>query len=112
MEEAANVLGPDGEQTEEWKQFLKDNKERQDKWTRKNGIAHSGNACHDATQGKRQCKGVVRCTAEEISCALLCPIANGARNSNSVKMAPNETGSDFINQMLEAKIKLTSIWIL
>ena len=30
-EEAATLLGPaDGEQTEEWKQFWKDNKERQD----------------------------------------------------------------------------------
>ena len=28
MEEAASLLGPDGEQTEEWKQFWKDNKER------------------------------------------------------------------------------------
>ena len=28
-------------------------------------------------------------------------------NLNSLKMAPNETGSDFINRILEAKVKLT-----
>ena len=35
MEEASRLLSPDGEQTEERKQFCKD------KWTRKNGIAYS-----------------------------------------------------------------------
>ena len=28
-------------------------------------------------------------------------------NFNSLKMAPNESGSDFINRILEAKVKLT-----
>ena len=28
-------------------------------------------------------------------------------NFNSLKMAPNDTGSDFINWILEAKVKLT-----
>ena len=28
-------------------------------------------------------------------------------NFNSLKMAPNETGSDFINRILEAKVKLS-----
>ena len=41
LQEAERLLGPDGEQTEEWKQFWKDHKERQNKWTRKNGIAYS-----------------------------------------------------------------------
>ena len=28
-------------------------------------------------------------------------------NFNSMKVAPNETGSDFINRIMEAKVKLT-----
>ena len=38
LHEAERLLGP---QTKEWKQFWKDHKERQNKWTRKNGIAYS-----------------------------------------------------------------------
>ena len=118
MEEATSLLGPDGEQTEEWNQFWKDNKERQDKWTRKNCIAYS--AIVEGCEGHNGAMLVVMQrkasdNAKEFYDALLkkyrvhhtALLQMELASFNSLKMAPNETGSDFINRILEAKVKLT-----
>ena len=72
MEEAASLLGPAGEQTDEWKQFWKNQKERQDKCIRKNGIAYS--AIVEGCEGYNgamlvvmQRKGIVRCIGGSVT---------------------------------------------
>ena len=118
MEEAESLLGPDGEQTKEWKQFWKDQKQHQDKWTRKNGIAYS--AIVEGCEGHNGAMLVVMQrkasdNAKELYDALMkkfrvhhtALLQMELANFNSLKMAPNESGSDFINRILEAKVKLT-----
>ena len=39
--ELNRLLGPEGEETEKWKQYLVDFRARHNKWVRKNGIEYS-----------------------------------------------------------------------
>ena len=113
LHEAERLLVPDGEQTDGWEQFWKDQKECQAKWTRKNGIAYS--AIVEGCEGHNGAMLVVMQrkssdNAKELYDALMKKFRvhhTELANFNGLKMAPNESGSDFINRILEAKVKLS-----
>ena len=89
--------------------------ERQDKWTRKNGIPYS--AIVEGCEGHNGTMLVVMQrkasdNAKELYEGLLkkfrvhhtALLQNGVANFNILKMAPNETGSNFINRILQLNV--------
>ena len=77
----------------------------QDKWTRKNGIAYSAivERCeghNGAMLAVMQRKAVVRALLKKFRVHHTVLLQMKLANFNSLKMAPNETGSDFINRIL------------
>ena len=114
---ANRLLGPNGEQTKRWKAFWNKEKTRHDHWSKKNGIAYSaiveGCEGHNGAMlvvmeraGDDSAKGLYEALLKKFRIQHTALLQMELARFNSMKMAPNETGSDYVNRILEAKVKL------
>ena len=117
VEKANELLGPNGEHTDRWKKFVTKEKQLHDHWKKKNGVAYSaiveGCEGHNGAMlvvmeraGNDCAKGLYDALMKKFRFKHTALLQMELARFNGMKMAPNETGSDYVNRILEAKVKL------